>query len=87
MKGRPDFDWNRDFKGFIGKDVVLAVGLSPAHFEKLREPFKKYFLDAARYGLDFKYNGKSFSFHIRNLLQNCENIGEYSSFLFANIRV
>ena len=66
-KGKADFDWNRDFKGFVGKDVVLGIGLPPAHFEKLREPFKKYFMEAARYGLDFKYNGKNFSFHIREI--------------------
>jgi len=66
-KGKTDFDWNRDFKGFVGKDVVLGIGLPPAHFEKLREPFKKYFMEAARYGLDFKYNGKNFSFHIREI--------------------
>ena len=67
MKGKAEFDWNRDFKGFVGKDVVLAVGLPPAHFEKMRDNFKKYFIEAARYGLDFKYNGKSFSFHIREI--------------------
>ena len=67
MMGKPEFDWKRDFKGFVGKELVLSIGLPPAHFEKLRDPFKKYFLDAARYGLDFKYNDKSFSFHIKEV--------------------
>ena len=62
--GKADFDWKRDFRGFVGKEIVLSIGLPPAHFEKLRDPFKKYFMDAARYGLDFKYNDKSFNFHI-----------------------
>lgn len=67
MKGNPEFDWNKSFGGFVGKDVVVAVGLSPAHFEKQREAFKQYFMDAARYGLDFNYNGKTFSFHIKEV--------------------
>lgn len=67
MKEKPDFDWNKPFGGFVGKDVVLAVGLPPAHFEKQRETFKKYFMNAARYGLDFTYNGKSFCFHIKDV--------------------
>lgn len=67
MKGNPEFDWNKSFGGFVGKDVVVAVGLPPAHYEKQREAFKKYFMDAARYGLDFNYNGKTFSFHIKEV--------------------
>jgi len=67
VKGKPDFDWNKSFGGFVGKDVVLAVGLPPAHFEKQRDAFKKYFMNAARYGLDFTYNGKTFSFHIKDV--------------------
>lgn len=67
VKEKPDFDWNKSFGGFVGKDVVLAVGLPPAHFEKQREAFKKYFMNAARYGLDFTYNGKTFSFHIKDV--------------------
>lgn len=67
MKGKPDYDWKTDFSGFVGKEVVLAIGLPPAHFEKQREAFKKYFMDAARYGLDFKYNGKNFSIHVKEI--------------------
>lgn len=68
MEGKMDFDWKTSFGNFIGKDVVLAVGLPPAHFEKQQEAFKKYFLDAARCGMEFKYNGKTFHFYIRDVL-------------------
>ena len=67
MKNKPDFDWKKDFSGFVGKDVVLSIGLPPAHFEKQRDSFKNYFLNAARYGLDFRYNNKSFSIHIKEI--------------------
>ena len=67
MKNKPDFDWKKDFSGFVGKDVVLSIGLPPAHFEKQRDSFKNYFLNAARYDLDFRYNDKSFSIHIKEI--------------------
>lgn len=65
---KKNFDWKTSFGNFIGKDVVLAVGLPPAHLEKQQESFKKYFLDAARYGIEFHYNGKLFQFHIKEVL-------------------
>ena len=65
---KKEFDWKTSFGNFIGKDVVLAVGLPPAHLEKQQESFKKYFLDAARYGIEFHYNGKLFQFHIKEVL-------------------
>ena len=54
MKGKTDFNWKKHFGGFIGKDVVLSVGLPPAHYEKQRDSFKNYFINAARYGLEFR---------------------------------
>lgn len=67
-EGRADFDWKSSFGNYVGKDVVLAVGLPPAHFEKQQGAFKKYFLDAAKYGMEYRYNGKNFHFHIRDVL-------------------
>ena len=67
-EGKEDFDWKTSFGNFIGKDVVLAVGLPPAHFEKQQEAFKKYFLDASRYGMEFHYNGKLFQFHLKDVM-------------------
>lgn len=68
MLNRADFDWKTSFGNFVGKEVVLAVGLPPAHFEKQHSAFKKYFLDAARYGMEFRYNEKNFYFHIKDVL-------------------
>ena len=65
--GRGDFDFKRDFSGYVGKDIVLSIGLPPAHYEKQREGFKKYFVDAARYGLEFKYNDKCFHIYVKEI--------------------
>lgn len=59
-------EW-KDYKGFIGKDIILAAGLPPAHFEKQQKSFQKYFEDHAKHGVDFSYNGKPFSFHIKDV--------------------
>ena len=68
MEGKEEFDWRTSFGNFIGKDIVLAVGLPPAHFEKQQDTFRKYFIDASRYGMEFFYNGKRFQFHIKDVL-------------------
>ena len=64
---KDDYDVKRDFDGFIGKDVVLAVGLPPTHFEKQSKPFKNYFLKHAEHGVNYKYNNKPFSFYIKDV--------------------
>ena len=64
---KTDFDFKRDFSGFIGADVILAVGLPPAHFEKQAKAFKKYFMDEFRNGVIFKYNDKPFNFYVRDV--------------------
>lgn len=56
-----------EFRGFVGKDVILAAGLPPAYFEKMYAGFKKYFEDNARYGIEFIYNSKKFSFHLKEV--------------------
>lgn len=66
-EGKEDFEWKKSFDGFVGREVVLAVGLPPAHFEKQQEAFKQYFLDAGRYGTEYRYNGKKFHFYIRDV--------------------
>lgn len=66
-KEKQDFDFKRDFSGYVGKEVVLSVGLPPAHFEKQRESFKNYFLSAARYGLEFTYNDKRFFIYVKEV--------------------
>lgn len=64
QKGVQDFDWNRDFEGFECDELVLAVGLPPAHFEKKKENFKQYFLDHGKDWVEFTYNGKPFRFKL-----------------------
>lgn len=62
-----DFDMKRDFGGFVGKDVILSVGLPPAHFEKQAKPFKEYFIKHAEHGINFKYNDKPFHFYVKDV--------------------
>lgn len=66
--GKAGYNVQRDFGGFVGKDIILAVGLPPAHFEKQAKPFKDYFLKKAEHGINFKYNGKQFSFYVKDVL-------------------
>ena len=50
----------RDFPETTEGDVILSVGLPPAHFEKQHKTFKEYFEDRGKDGLRFTYNGKRF---------------------------
>lgn len=65
--GKSDYNFKNDFSRYVGKDVILAVGLPPAHIEKQSDKFKNYFLDRAKHGISFKYNDKPFSFYIRDV--------------------
>lgn len=56
-------DW-KTFKGFKDREIILAAGLPPAHFEKLQGRFRKYFMERAENGVKFTYNDKPFSFRI-----------------------
>lgn len=66
--GKPDYHMARDFNGFVGKEVILAVGLPPVHFERQAKPFKEYFLKHSEHGINFKYNDKPFSFYIKDVI-------------------
>lgn len=54
-------------KGLIGKEITLAVGLPPAHFERQKKSFQTYFEDRMKYGVNFKYNKKPFSFRLKDI--------------------
>lgn len=54
----------KEFKGYTDKEIILAAGLPPAHFEKLQKKFRGYFMKRAADGVKFTYNGKPFSFKI-----------------------
>lgn len=63
----------REFDGFVGKEVVLAAGLPPAHFEKQQQTFKKYFEDYTKHGIEFTYNDRPFSFQIKKIFLYPQN--------------
>ena len=56
-----------NYKGFVGKDIVLALGLPPAHFEKQISQFKKYFETRFEHGINYKYDGKTFNFYVKSI--------------------
>ena len=51
-------------RGTTEADVVLAVGLPPAHFEKQHGAFQRYFEERAGDGMNFAYNGKRFRLRV-----------------------
>lgn len=55
-------------EGFVGKDIVLSVGLPPAHHSKYKEKFTKYFEHNTKNGVEFTYLGKKFNFHVAKVL-------------------
>ncbi len=63
-----DYDFKKNFSGLNGKEIVLALGLPPAHFEKQHVQFKKYFEDNLRNGINFKYNDKSIMAYLKDVI-------------------
>jgi len=63
-----DYDFKKHFSGLNGKEIVLSLGLPPAHFEKQHAAFKKYFEDNLRNGINFKYNGKSIMAYLKEVI-------------------
>lgn len=64
----PDYEFKKHFSGLNGKEIVLSLGLPPAHFEKHHVQFKKYFQDNLRNGIIFKYNGKSIMAYLKDVI-------------------
>lgn len=52
-------------KALVGKDIILSIGLPPAHFALQEKKFKEYIMNNAKHGVSFKYNDKSFQFYIK----------------------
>ena len=63
-----DYEFKKNFGGLNGKEVVLSLGLPPAHFEKQQEAFKKYFQDNLKNGINFKYNGKHIMSYLKDVI-------------------
>ena len=63
-----------------GKDVILAVGLPPADYGQQAEGFKKYFMDHAKHGVQFKLNGKTILFYIKDVFVSPQNFAAVMCF-------
>ena len=77
---------NREFTGFVGKEIVLAVGLPPAHFEEKWKAFKRYFESHAKHGIDFTFNNRHFSFHVKDVHVYPQNWAAVTTFMPELIR-
>ena len=62
-----------------GKDIILSVGLPPAHLEKQAERFKKYFEANAQNGINFTYNDRQCSFYLKKIYVSPQN---YSAVIY-----
>lgn len=60
-----------------GKDIVLGVGLPPADFSQQAPGFKKYFMEHAKHGISFKFNGKSVSCYLKDTFVRDRSIPYY----------
>ena len=63
-----------------GKDIVLGVGLPPADFGQQAPGFKKYFLDHAKHGITFKFNGRSVLFYVKDVFVSPQNFAAVMCF-------
>lgn len=72
-----------------GKDIVLGVGLPPADFSQQAPGFKKYFMEHAKHGISFKFNGKSVSCYLKDTFVSPQNFAAvmcYKASLFKQYR-
>ncbi len=63
-----NYDFKKNFSGLNGKEIVLSLGLPPAHFEKQHLAFQKYFEDYFKNGINFKYNGKQIMAYLKKVI-------------------
>ena len=72
-----------------GKDIVLGVGLPTADFSQQAPGFKKYFMEHAKHGISFKFNGKSVSCYLKDTFVSPQNFAAvmcYKASLFKQYR-
>ena len=56
-----------------GKDIVLGVGLPPADFGQQAQGFKRYFMEHAKHGISFKFNGKAVNCYLKDTFVSPQN--------------
>ena len=72
-----------------GKDIVLGVGLPPADFGQQAQGFKRYFMEHAKHGISFKFNGKAVNCYLKDTFVSPQNFAAvmcYKASLFKQYR-
>ena len=72
-----------------GKDIVLGVGLPPADFGQQAPGFKRYFMEHAKHGISFKFNGKPVNCYLKDTFVSPQNFAAvmcYKASLFKQYR-
>lgn len=72
-----------------GKDIVLGVGLPPADFVQQAQGFKRYFMEHAKHGISFKFNGKAVNCYLKDTFVSPQNFAAvmcYKASLFKQYR-
>jgi plasmid segregation protein ParM len=72
-----------------GREVLLGIGVPPADFSQQAGKFKQYFLDEAKGGVTFKWNGSGINFYIKDVQVSPQNFAAvfcYKASLFKQYR-
>jgi plasmid segregation protein ParM len=72
-----------------GREVLLGIGVPPADFCQQAGKFKQYFLDEAKSGVTFKWNGTEINFSIKDVQVSPQNFAAvfcYKASLFKQYR-
>jgi plasmid segregation protein ParM len=72
-----------------GREVLLGIGVPPADFSQQAGKFKQYFLDEAKNGVTFKWNGSEINFSIKDVQVSPQNFAAvfcYKASLFKQYR-
>jgi plasmid segregation protein ParM len=72
-----------------GKELILGIGVPPADFSQQAGKFRQYFLDEAKGGVSFKWNGVDIHFGIKDVQVSPQNFAAvfcYKASLFKQYR-
>lgn len=72
-----------------GRDLILGIGVPPADFSQQAGKFKQYFMDEAKEGVTFRWNGAEIHFGIKDVQVSPQNFAAvfcYKASLFKQYR-
>jgi plasmid segregation protein ParM len=72
-----------------GQDIIMGIGVPPADFSQQAGRFKQYFMDEAKDGVNFRWNGSEVCFKIKDVQVSPQNFAAvfcYKASLFKQYR-